>query len=121
MKKIIITLTILLFTFGAGYSVIRFYSYLFAVKVEGKIISVERVTEPTAILGSVPSSQVFSFAVAIKNEEGEIFTASSEDRQWAVTKTDMCVVAKFFPYPPWEFDKGGTYFGARLIKIKECR
>ena len=111
---------ILLFTALAGYVTVRFYSYLFAVKVDGKIVSVERVTSPTAILGNLSASQIYSFAVAIKDKNGEIFTASSEDRQWAVAKNDMCVVAKFFPYPPWDFDKAGTYFGARLVKLKEC-
>jgi hypothetical protein len=121
MKKISILFTILLLTVGVGYFTIHFYSYIFAVEVDGKIEAVERVIAPTAILGDVPSSQIFSYAVAIKNAKGEIYTASSEDRQWAVAKAGMCASAKFFPYPPWEFDKANTYFGARLIKLKECK
>ena len=120
MKKIIFIFIVIVFTIGTGYLTIRYYSYIFAVKVEGRIEAVERVTQPTAILGEIPSSQVFSFAVAMKNYNGEIYTASSEDRQWAIAKVGMCATAKFFPYPPWEFDKAGTYFGARLVKLRDC-
>ena len=120
MKKLIIILIVLALTAGTGYLSIKYYSYIFAVEVDGTIEAVERVTSPTAILGEIPSSQVFSFAIAVKNKEGEIFTASSEDRQWAIAKEGQCATVKFFPYPPWEFDKAGTFFGARLLKLKDC-
>ena len=120
MKKILFIFIILAFTFSTGYVLVKFYSYIFAVEVEGKIVRVERVTSPTAILGDIPSSQVYSYAVAIKKTNGEIYTASSEDRQWSIAAEGQCVTAKFFPYPPWDFDKGGTYHGARLIKLKDC-
>ncbi|MDH5654699.1 MAG: hypothetical protein OEZ34_02250 [Spirochaetia bacterium] len=120
MKKYLIIFLTLAFSFGAGFITIKFYSYIFAVKVDGRIERVERVTSPTAILGDIPSSQVFSFAVAVKNSEGEIFSASSEDRQWAIAEKGQCATVKFFPYPPWEFDKAGTFFNARLLKLKDC-
>ncbi len=86
------------------------------------MIGIDRVTQPTSIIGSsqIPDSQLFSFAVAIKVPSGEIFTASSEDRQWAVVEKGQCAEVKFFPYPPWQLDKSGTYFGARLLKLFAC-
>ena len=91
--------------------------------MKGKILAIDRVTQPNTLIGPggpVPASQIFSFAVAIRDEQGEIVTASSEDRQWAVVEKGQCGEAKFFPYPPWKLDKGGTYFGARLLKLYDC-
>lgn len=104
---------------------VRYYSYVFAKTVTGEIIGIERVSQANTIIGGgggapIPPAQIFSFAVAIKNEKNEIFTASSEDRQWAVVQKGHCAEAKFLPYPPWEFDKAGTYFGARLVRLFEC-
>ncbi len=99
-----------------------YYSYIFAKTVNGEIIGVERVTEPTAIIaGNLTPQQMYSFAVAIRDKEtGTIFTASSEDRQWAVAKKGFCANAKFYPYPPWNLEKSGTYFRARLIELQDC-
>jgi hypothetical protein len=64
---------------------------------------------------------MFSFAIAIRDQKGTIHTASAEDRQWAVVEKGQCVEAKFFPYPPWNLDKSGTFFGARLLKLYDCK
>ncbi|MCB9027485.1 MAG: hypothetical protein H6625_14295, partial [Bdellovibrionaceae bacterium] len=63
---------------------------------------------------------LFSFAIAIRNVNGDIVTASTEDRQWAVAKVGQCVQAKVFPYPPWDLEKAGTFFGARLKNLSDC-
>lgn len=122
MRKAIVLVLLLIFLGAGGYVLVRYYSYIFAKRVNGEVIDVERVTQPSAIVGgNVPQSQVFSFAVAIKDlETNEIFTASSEDRQWAVVHKGQCAEAKFFPYEPWEFEKSGSYFGARLVRLYEC-
>lgn len=112
---IIIISVVLLFT--------NYYSYIFAKSVDGEIVGVERVTEPAAVIGggSLTPQQMYSFAVAIRDKEtGTIFTASSEDRQWAVAKKGFCANAKFYPYPPWNLEKSGTYFRARLIELRDC-
>lgn len=86
-------------------------------------MAIDRVTQPSTIIAgsnALPPSQVFSFAIAIRDLKGDIVTASSEDRQWAVVDKGQCVQARYFPYPPWELDKAGTYNGARLIKIYDC-
>ena len=106
-----------------GILSIRYYSFVFARHVSGELIGIDRVTQPSTVIGgsgALPSSQIFSFAVAVRTRTQEIVTASSEDRQWAVVEKGQCVEAKFFPYPPWQFEKSGTYFGARLLKIYDC-
>jgi hypothetical protein len=107
-----------------GTICIRYYSFVFARHVEGEIIGIDRVTQPSMVIGAgsqIPASQVFSFALAIRDKNGEIVTASSEDRQWAVVEKGQCAEAKYFPYPFWELDKSGTYFGARLLKLYNCK
>nr|HRO68422.1 hypothetical protein [Pseudobdellovibrionaceae bacterium] len=51
---------------------------------------------------------------------GEIVTGPTEDRQWAVAKPGQCAEAEFFPYPPWEFPKWGTYYNVRLLMLRDC-
>lgn len=107
---------------GVFYLLIANYSFVFSKTVIGEILEVERVTQTEAILGGtgLTSTQLYSFAVAIRQDNGEIFTASSEDRQWTVAKKGFCVEARFYPYPPWNFAKSGSYFNARLIKLMDC-
>ncbi len=121
-KKYLFYLVGLLLLVGIGYTAVRYYSYVFARDVKGQVIGIDRVTQPDTVIGgrTLPAAQLYSFAIAIKNDKGEIITASSEDRQWAVVEKGQCVEAKYFPYPPWQFDKGGTYFGARLLKLYDC-
>ena len=124
MKKIIVLLFLFLVISAGGYLTVKYYSYVFAKTVDGQIEGIERVTDPTAVVGingnTVPQ-QLYSFAVAIRDTKSkEIITASSEDRQWAVVRKGQCAQARFFPYPPWVFDKAGTYFGARLVRLYDC-
>ncbi len=93
--------------------------------MHGVIVSVERPAAPTALVGvgagvDSATAALFSFAVAIKEKSGEIVTASTEDRQWAVAQIGRCVEAKYYPYPPWNFEKSGTYHDARLLKLYDC-
>lgn len=123
-KTILALAFVFLATLGTGFIVFKYYSYLFARNVTGEILGIERVTQPTTIVGGsvpIPNSQIFSFAIAVKDaKSGEIVTASSEDRQWAVALKGQCAEAKFLAYPPWQLDKAGTYFGARLMRLFEC-
>jgi len=120
--KLILGLLVVFILFSVGIS-LHFYSYVFARNVRGEVIGIDRVTEPSAIIaggGKIPSSQIFSFAVAVRDKKGEIVTASTEDRQWAVVEKGKCVEAKYLPYPFWQLDKSGTYYGARLLKLYDC-
>ena len=107
---------------AASFIAVRYYHYVFARNVTGVVVGIDRVTQPSTIIGGspIPSSQIFSVAIAIKESHGEIVTSSSEDRQWAVVEKGQCVEAKYFPYPPWQLDKAGTYAGARLLKLYDC-
>ena len=126
MKKFLYAIILVIILMGSSVAFVRFYSYIFAREVKGVIVNVEKPTAPMAIVGSenanqkLAERQLFSYAVAIQVDDGEIVTASTEDRQWAVAEKGKCVVAKFYPYPPWEFDKSGTFFGARLLRMQEC-
>lgn len=121
MRKAAIVSIFLVLGGAATFVALYYFPYVFAKKVYGHIMRVERVSQPEAILGnSVKSEYVFSFAVSVKDSKGEIHTGSSEDRQWAVAQEGQCVEAKFFPYPPWNLEKGGTYFGARLLRLFDC-
>jgi hypothetical protein len=118
--KILRLSIILLLVAGVLYLLATNYSFVFSKTVKGEVTGIERLTQPTLVTGSSTAEQLFSFAVAIHTAKNETFTASSEDRQFAVVKQGYCVEAKFYPYPPWDLDKGGTYFNARLIKIIDC-
>jgi hypothetical protein len=132
IRKLIIWLLIigtLLVVLGAVYTTlfanINFYSVVFQRKVIGIVDNVQRVQLNVSLIQnsgpkSPMSGEMFSFSVAIKEPTGEIVTASSEDRQWAVVKPGQCAEAIYYPYPPWDLDKSGTYFKARLIKLSEC-
>lgn len=96
------------------------WSYLFKSKIVGEIVAVERVAGALTVITDSNAKfnpQVFSFSVAIRDQHsGEIHMASSEDRQWAAVSKGNCVIAAFFPYPPWRLDKGMTNKNARLLR-----
>jgi len=128
MKRLFYTVLVLLLIVGLGAIFFRYYPYIFARHVHGVITNVEKPNSPMAVVGAgsdkatntMTEKLVFAYAVAIQQDDGEIVTASTEDKQWAVAEKGKCVDAKFFPYPPWRFDKYGTYFGARLLKMYDC-
>lgn len=103
---------------------VSFYPYIFAKNIEGVIEKVEKVELNVALMGTTPGEklnpELYSFAIAIRAKDGMIHTASAEDRQWASMSQGRCVKAKYFPYPPWNLEKAGTFFGARLLEAWEC-
>ena len=108
-------LTFLVWVFGFNYS------FVFKRKVIGEVVAAEKVIAPIALVTDATQKQlnpqIFSFSVGIKDRfSGEIFMASSEDRQWAAVGVGNCVISAFFPYPPWQFSKGGTSHNARLLR-----
>lgn len=122
MKSMIKSLVILVLVFGLGFIFVNYYSYIFSENVEGVVERVERVQLNVSLMsdGANINPSLYSFAVGIKTQSGEIKTSSAEDRQWAVVEKGKCAEARFYPYPPWNFDKSGTYFNARLIKYYDC-
>lgn len=97
------------------------WSYVFKKRVIGEVEAVEKINGPLTVLtGNAASSldsPAISFSVAIKDlVTGEIFMASSEDRQWGAVVKGNCVIAAYFPYPPWMLYKGNTSHNARVHK-----
>lgn len=124
MKKAFYIVLALLVACGLVFVLVNWYPYIFSKQVDGEVYGVERVEVPVAVIttdGAKPTSQIFSYAVAVKDAKtGEIFTASSEDRRWAVVQKGQCAEVKFLPYPPWSLTRSGAYFGARLIRLYDC-
>jgi hypothetical protein len=124
--KVVKWLVGVLIIFILSFGFIEYYSFLFSRTVMGVVIDVQKIEMEGAILSRTTRTEggdipfMHSFAIAIKESSGEIVTSSSEDRQWAVVKAGHCVEAKYFPYPPWNLSKSGTYYGARLLKLSEC-
>jgi hypothetical protein len=126
MKNFIKIFIVLAIVVGAAWFLIAKWSFVFSKTVIGRVEAIEKFEIPVALIGNQTVEGVsanralFSFAIAIRQEDGQIFTASTEDRQWAAALKGICVKAMFFPYPPWEFGKGGTYFNARLDSQFDC-
>jgi len=124
MRRFFRNLIILAVLAGGGLFFFNYYSYIFARRVKGEIISIERIQLNVSLIqqqgGEDLNPQLFSFAVAIKEPSGEIVTSSAEDRQWAVATVGHCADALFYPYPPWNLMKSGTYHNARLDHLSEC-
>jgi hypothetical protein len=116
-------LLIVLCVLAVIYVIATNYSFVFSKSVRGEVMEVERVIQPTAMLGSsMTAEQMFSFAILVRTETGEIFTSSSTDRQWAVVRKGYCVETRLYPYPPWDMEKADTYFNARLVKVlADCK
>lgn len=120
MMSFVKILVVVLVLVVVGVVVIKNWSFIFAKTVRGEIVNVERVTQPTAIIGSrATPEQIHSYSILIQSEDGKLYTASSEDRQWQVIKKGYRVVAKLYVYPPWDFEKGNTYFNARVMEVQK--
>lgn len=84
-------------------------------------VDVRDAQAPSAYTVNETASQSsFGCAVAVKTRTGDIFTSTCEDQEWAVVAQGDCVEAIFYPYPPWNLEKSGTYLNARLKKQFEC-
>lgn len=107
---------------AAGTFFFNYYSWIFAKTVTGTILDVQRVTDPTAIIGGsrLTSEQLHSYSILIEGQDGKMYTTSSEDRQWQVAGKGYCVTALLYRYPPWDLEKSGTFFNARIKEIRRC-
>lgn len=121
IKSIAIKLTIAAVVLGLLIGLYNFYPYIFSKKIKGQVVNVNHIPINVAVINGSQQGvnpQVFSFSVAIQDpDSSEILTASSEDRQWSVVTAGQCAEAEFFPYPPWNLRKQGTYMNARLIHL----
>ena len=125
LKRYLRAVLILIILGFMGMGFVEFYPYIFSRKVSGVIESIERVQLNVSLMqmqgaNETVDPKLFSFSVAIRQPDGEIVTASAEDRQWAVAQKGLCVTAVLYPYPFWKVMKAGTYFNARLDKLYDC-
>ena len=101
--------------------VVKEYSWVFSKRIKGKVLDVQRVTNPEAIFSSnVTDAQIHSYSVLIQGEDGKLYTSSSEDRQWQVASKGYCVEALLYRYPPWNLQKANSFFNARIIELSLC-
>ena len=112
----------LLVVVGLAFVLVNFWSYIFSRTVVGRIDNVARVTGVTAMIGTrqLTDGQLHMFSVSIRQPNGEMVTAISEDGQWAIARNGLCVKAKYYPHPPWDLKNAGTYFNARLLTMVDC-
>ena len=94
---------------GAGLVGYRYYSYIFARVLDGKVVAVSRVV-----------SEVEGYVVAIRVPGEGVVTARTDDPRWALVNVGQCAQAKFFPHPPWNLSDAGTYYRATLLLIRDC-
>lgn len=122
MKSVIRILVVFALLTMAGIFVVNNWAWVFSKTIQGEIINVERVTDPTAILSSrVSDAQIHSYSILIKADDGKLYTTSSEDPQWQVAKAGYCVTALLYRNPPWELNKAITFFNARIKELTECK
>lgn len=120
LKNWLMSIGIVIGLLVLGSIYIVFYSYIHQRRVIGPVNGVNQLFDNIAYMAGSknPSPQIYSAAVAVKDKSTqEIVTGSTEDRQWGVVKEGQCVEAVFFPYPPWNLQKAGTYYNARVIKL----
>ncbi len=116
-KQWLIGILVLLIAIGVGYVFVVYYSYIFAKNVEGRVVGVKHGDK----YGDKYADEYEgAYVVAIRTSNDEIFTTHSEDAQWALVRVGQCARAKYFPHPPWNFQESGTYFGAKLLSLREC-
>ncbi len=101
--------------------VVTNYGWVFSKVVRGEILNVERVTDPQAIITSrVTQEQLHSYSILIQSDDGKLYAASSEDRQWQVAKKGFCVEARLYRYPPWRLSLANTFYNARILELSRC-
>jgi hypothetical protein len=121
VRSVLALIGAVVITVGVGTFVIMKWSWVFSKRINGTIVSVERVTEPSAIFSSrATEQQIHSYSVLVRGNDGTLYTSSSEDRQWQVAKKGYCVEALLYRYPPWDLQRAGTFFNARLKRLYDC-
>lgn len=121
MKSLVRTVVLVALVVVVVGFVLSNWSFVFAKTVHGKILNVQRVTDPSAVFGSkLTPEQMHSYAVLIQGDDGRLYTSSSEDRQWQVATPGYCVKAKLYRYPPWDLERANTFFNARVEELKLC-
>ena len=108
-KRWLTGLLALLIVAGAIFLIVKYYSYIFAMKVEGMVVGIKRVEREADI-----------YVVAVRNRERDIYTTRTADAEWGLVRPGQCAKAKFLPYPPWDLRRSGKYKDALLMNLRDC-
>ena len=116
MKSVLLTMLFFIVVVGGGsYLVYQKYGLLFAKSIDGQIVALETIQN---FERRHPDDS--GYAVGVQNAAGEIFAAKSLGEEWRIAHKGQCIRAKFFPYPPWDLQNRGTYWGVRVLNLKNC-
>lgn len=118
--KFIKMLIVVVVVVAAGALVVANWSWVFSKNITGKVVDVERVTDPTAVFGRSSPEQMYSYSILLQGDDGKLYASSSEDRKWQVIKKGYCVEALLYRYPPWNLNKANTFFNAQMKEVKMC-
>jgi hypothetical protein len=120
------------FTVLEGFIVIFFFVVFFFILINicggygrkiffrkdcsGRVTRINHFNSQPSVSGvAVSPSTMFSSSVEISSGD-EFVNFSSEDRQFGTIGIGDSVRVAVFKYPPWDFEKVGTYYGGRLLK-----
>lgn len=113
-------LTSIAFAFSFGG--VSLYGYFNSKDVSGHLESVTSAMPAGSIVTT--DEVVFQASVLVREGSGAYVSFSTDDRQWASFIADKsqgkCVDVRIFPYAPWNISKAGTYYGGRLLSVKDC-
>ena len=121
VKNFVIYLLVAAVLIGGTAFAVTNYSWVFAKRVHGRILNVERVTDPNAIISArVTEAQMHTYAILIQGDDGTLYTADTQNSRWEVAKKGYCVDALLYRYPPWELARANTFYNARLDQLSLC-
>ena len=114
-------LALVIVILAVGSLVISNYEWVFSKNITGKVLDVQRVTDPSALVSArATEAQMHSYSILIQGEDGKLYTSASIDQQWQVVRKGYCVEALFYRNPPWKLDQANTFFNARVKQVTIC-
>lgn len=101
---------------------IQHYSWLFAKRIRGQVIEIESSAVPSTQTtnGSSETAPTTVFTVLIEASDGKMYTSTTTDEQWKVVRKGYCAQVLLYRYPPWDLERAGTFFNARLRQLYRC-
>ena len=93
-------LSLLLVLIAGTFICVNYYSYVFARTVVGKVVDVQNVLQATTIIQGMQSGklpgQVFSFAIGIMDDKGEMSPQAAKTGSGPSSKKDNVLKRSFF-------------------------
>lgn len=122
LKSLILVLIGALVILLASGLFIQHYSWIFAKNIRGEVIEIESSAIPSTppANGSSETASTTVFTVLIEASDGKMYTSTTTDEQWKVVRKGYCVQVLLYRYPPWDLERAGTFFNARLRQLYRC-